>query len=153
MYTNQKTNKTMDKTLGKEIPALQRGTYLNDNCDAIVAMGYMKRLGPEKIQEMKDELSEAAIQINDIDDEKKAIIEKFKEELKPLNEQRKLLLKGLKQKAEFVENETCYKFAFPEEKMVGFYNREGDLVDFRPMTGDEMQPTIFQVARKTGTDS
>ena len=43
-------------------------------------------------------------------------------------------------------------------KTTEFYNKEGDLVEERPATADEMQPTLFAVrgfnqADKTGTNN
>jgi len=61
--------------------------------------------------------------------------------LKPLNVERKLLLLNIKQKAELV-TESCFKFLNEEARMACFYNSEGDLVSFRPMTQDEYQKTI-----------
>jgi hypothetical protein len=39
-----------------------------------------------------------------------------------------------------------------DEKMVAYYNADGDLIEERPATADELQGTIFQIQRKTGTD-
>lgn len=142
----------MQKELGKEfIDPEQRIRFLKDNCDKIEERGYMKRFTPDKIQEMKEALAETSIEINDIDVEKKAVMADFKVRLESLAEQRKELLKGIKNKAEFT-TENCYKFVEMEEKMVGYYNGEGDLIDARPAMGDELQGTIFQIGRKTVTN-
>lgn len=69
-----------------------------------------------------------------------------------MNETRKSLLKGLKNKAEFV-TEPCYKFVDPETREVGYYNQEGDLIESRPAYPDELQSNIFQINRKTGTNN
>ncbi len=143
----------MDKQLGKEIPITGRREFLRDNCDAVVTMGYVRRLSHDELRERKDELSDTDIKINDIEEEKKAATEKFKLELKPLKEQRRELLKALKEKGEYVKEEACYKFIYEDEKMVAFYNGEGDLIDFRPMTGEEAQASLFRANRKTGTDN
>ena len=37
--------------------------------------------------------------------------------------------------------------------MVGFYNREGNLVSSRPAFPNEMQKSIFMEIRKTGTNN
>lgn len=142
----------MDKTLGKEIPITGRRDFLRDNCDAVVAMGYMRRLSHEELLEKKDELSDTDIKINDIEIEKKAATARFKIELDPLKGQRKEILKVLKEKGEYVKEETCYKFIFEDEKMVAFYNGEGDLIDYRPMSGEEAQASLFRANRKTGTN-
>jgi hypothetical protein len=141
----------MEKSLGKEYAISQREAFLKDNCDAVVEKGYMKRLSPEELQENKEQLSEVAIQINDIELEKKEASAEFKKRLDPLTTERTEILQALKQKAIY-KNEQCYKFLDAEDKMVGFYNAEGDLIESRPANAEELQKTIFQPLRKTGTN-
>lgn len=141
----------MEKSLGKDYPEAKRESFLKDNCDSVVEKGYMKRLTTDKVQQSKESLSETAIQINDIEEEKKAALKQYKDELGPLFKQRNELLKSIKEKAVYIK-ENCYKFVDQDEKMVGFYNSEGDLIESRPAIADELQGTIFQIARKTGTN-
>lgn len=142
----------MERTIGKEYPESQRVTFLKDNCDSVEDKGYMKRLTPDEIQERKERLSETAISINDIEIEKKEAMKTFKQELGPLFTSRNALLKDIKEKAVY-KKEPCYKFVDVDEKTVGYYNGEGDLIDSRPAQQDELQGTIFQISRKTGTDN
>lgn len=83
-------------------------------------------------------------------------METFKGQLKPLREECKQLLKNIKAKAEYV-TEMCYRFTDQETKETGYYNKDGKLIESRPATADELQPTIFGVVRnlnpKTGTDN
>lgn len=138
----------MEKELGKDIEAgKKRIAFLMDNCDKVEEKGYMKRFSPEELTEMKDDLSEIAIGINDIEEEKKAVMEEIKFRLKPLSEEKKRLLTGLKNKAELV-SENCYKFVNLETRQVGYYNQEGDLIDFRSANADELQGNIHQMMRK-----
>lgn len=137
----------MDKQLGVEYPAGQsRESFLKDNCDSVENKGYMKPFTTEKLAEMKENLAETSIQINDIELEKKAALAEFKHRTDPLVEVKKELLSGIKMKAEFV-NELCYKFIDTDNKEVGFYNAEGNLIESRPAFADEMQSTIFQMNR------
>ena len=39
------------------------------------------------------------------------------------------------------------------KKMAGYYNKLGELVYSRPIMPQEMQKTIFNINRKTGTES
>jgi hypothetical protein len=98
-------------------------------------------------------LAEVSITINDVELEKKEAMESFKERLKPLNEEKQELLDHIKRGSEFVENEECAKFLYHKEKMVGFYNKLGELVYSRPIMPQEMQKTVFSINRKTGTES
>lgn len=137
----------MDKSIGKEYPAERRIQFLEDNCDKVDKKGYMKRFSAEELQEMKERLSEVSIDINDIEIEKKATVEVFKIQLAPLTTERTDLLKSIKNKATFV-SEDCFKFVDTIEKMVGYYNSEGDLIDCRPANIDELNGTIHQTLRK-----
>lgn len=140
----------MQKELGKEYPSgMQRIDFLKANCDKVEDKGYMKRFTSEELHEMKEEISENSIQINDLEIEKAATLASFKDALKPLRDRKKEILLNLKQKAVFTTEE-CFKIVDQESRMVGYYNSEGELIDSRPAYGDELQATIFQAVR-TGT--
>lgn len=142
----------MDKFLGQEIPEQERWKFLQDNADAVEKIGYTHRFTPEELAQKKERLAEVSITINDVEMEKKQAMEDFKERLKPLTEAKHELLDHIKRGSEFVENEECVKILYHEEKMAGYYNRLGELVYSRPIMPQEMQKTIFNINRKTGTD-
>lgn len=141
----------MEKQLGQEYPEEERIKFLKDNCDYIEEMGYMKPFTSDMMKEKKENLSEVDIDINDLEEKKKSLVQDIKNSLKPMKESRRTLLKDIKQKAEFV-TEQCYKFIDQEERMVGFYNSEGNLIESRPCNAKELQGTIFQIGR-TGTNN
>ena len=124
---------------------------LADNCDAIEEMGYTRRFTPEELNERKEQLADASIEISEIEFEKKQANDGFKLRLKPLEEQKAVLLEELKNKSQFVK-EDCYKFIDHDERMVGFYNSDGELISSRSIMPQEMQKTIF-FQKKTGTDN
>lgn len=143
----------MQRELGKDIKDPQERTrFLSDNCDTIEQKGYMKRFTPEQLLKMKEELSELAININDIEIQKKETVKTFSDTLKPLIEEKNEILKGLKNKSEHV-TERCFKFIDAESREVGFYNEDGELIESRPAYADELQGNIFQTMRKTGTEN
>ena len=126
----------MEKELGKNIPAgKSRVAFLIDNCDVAEDKSYMKRFTQDQLLQMKEELSENEIKINDIEIEKKEVNDQFKERLKPLGKRKSMLLKGLKNKAELV-NEKCYKFVDVQAREVGYYNEEGDLIELKTGTNN-----------------
>ena len=142
----------MEKTIGKEYKnARDREAFLKDNCDKVEEKGYMKPYTPEELQGHKENLANVSIEIAEVEAEKKAQDAYFKGQLKPLIEQRAQMVSNIKSKSEYVK-EICYKFVEQEEKETGFYNADGDLVESRPATADELQPTIFSMVRKTGTN-
>ena len=96
--------------------------------------------------------AETDIEINDIEEEKTAAMKDFKARLEPLTTERKKTLEGLKKKAEFV-TERCFKFIDQEAREVGYYNENGDLIESRPAYSEELQTTLFQIGRKTGTNN
>lgn len=142
----------MNRELGKDIQdPKSRVSFLSDNCDSIEQKQYMKRFTPEQLLKKKEELSDIAISINDIEVQKKETIKEFNDHLKPLIEEKKEILKGLKNKSEHV-TERCFKFIDAETREVGFYNEDGELIESRPAYADELQGNIFQGLRKTGTE-
>ena len=148
----------MDKYLGKDIENLvAREAFLKDNCDKVEEKGYMKPYTPEELQQRKEELANASIEITEIEQEAKEAAAHYKGRLKPLKEAHANIVSNIKAKAEYVK-ELCYKFVDQEARETGYYNREGDLIESRPATADEMQPTLFAVrgfnqADKTGTNN
>jgi hypothetical protein len=124
---------------------------LEDNCDAIEKVGYTRRFTTEELNERKEELADTSISISMIEEEKKASDDDFKLRRKPLDTRKKTLVEELKNKSEFV-SEDCYKFIDHEERMVAFYNSDGEMVSSRPIMPQEMQKTIFGQIR-TGTDN
>lgn len=142
----------MERELGQEYKNLaQREAFLKDNCDACEQKGYMKPYTPEELQGHKEKLANVSIEIAEIEAEKKQVEADFKGRLKPLKESRAIMVSNIKSKAEYV-NEVCYRFTDQETKETGYYNKEGILVECRPATADELQPNIFSMMRKTGTN-
>ena len=142
----------MERELGQEYKNLaQREAFLKDNCDACEQKGYMKPYTSEELQGHKEELANVSIEIAEIEAEKKQVEADFKGRLKLLKESRAIMVCNIKSKAEYV-NEVCYRFTDQETKETGYYNKEGILVECRPVTADELQPNIFSMVRKTGTN-
>lgn len=144
----------MDKELGKEYSnRIQREAYLKDNCDAVEEKGYMKPYSKEELQGHKENHANVSIQIAEVEAKKRESDAFYKGELKPLREKRDQMVSNIKAKAEYV-TEQCYKFVDQQARETGYYNADGDLIESRPATADELQPTIFSSLRvaKTGTD-
>lgn len=140
----------LDKELGKDVPIEMREDFLRDNCDAVESVTYSKTYTSEELAKQRETLTEVSIKIADIEEEKKENAKHFKELLEPLVKERGLCVERLKAKSEVV-TEDCYKFFDEETKMVGFYNKAGNLVNSRPAFPQEMQKTFFANLR-TGTD-
>lgn len=142
----------MDKFLGQEIPEKDRWQFLQDNADAVEEIGYTHRFTPDELAQKKESLAETSIKINDIEIEKKEVMDGYKEQLKPLNEEKQVLLENIKKGSEYRAHEECAKILDHDEKLAGYYNKLGELVYSRPIMPQEMQKTIFNMNRKTGTN-
>lgn len=140
----------LDKELGKDIALEERASFLEDNCDAVEEVTYSRAFEPEELALKREQLTDASIKIADIEEEKKEVMDGFKERMKPLQEQKADAIKALRDKSQTV-TEKCYKFLDEETKMVGFYNKEGNLVSSRPAFQRELQKTIQMDIRKNGT--
>ena len=142
----------MERELGQDIKnPIQREAFLKDNCDACEQKGYMKPYSPEELQGHKEKLANVSIEIAEIEAEMKQVQAEYKGKLKPLKESRSMMVSNIKSKAEYV-NEICYRFTDQETKETGFYNKDGKLIECRPATADELQPTIFSVVRPGTND-
>lgn len=126
--------------------------FLKDNCDTIEEKSYMKPYTPEQLLKMKEELAEASVKIDEIEEKKRLAVSEFKDQISPLEKVRKENIIGIRNKAKYI-NEPCYKFVDIDKREVGFYNEDGDLIESRPAYSEELQGNIFQVARKTGTNN
>ena len=140
----------LDRELGKDISLENRAGFLEDNCDAVEEVTYSRAFEPEELALKREQLTDASIKIADIEEEKKEVMDGFKERMKPLQEQKADAIKALRDKSQTV-TEKCYKFLDEETKMVGFYNKEGNLVSSRPAFQRELQKTIQMDIRKNGT--
>ena len=142
----------LDKELGKDIALEERASFLEDNCDAVEEVTYSRAFEPEELALKREQLTDASIKIADIEEEKKEVMDGFKGRLKPLQEQKADAIKALRDKSQTV-TEKCYKFLDEDTKMVGFYNKEGNLVSSRPAFQRELQKTIQMDIRKNGTSN
>lgn len=53
------------------------------------------------------------------------------------------MIGNIRSKAKIV-TENCYQFTDREARITEFYNNEGDLIEARPATADELQLNMFQ---------
>lgn len=140
----------MQRTLGQDIPnRMERKMFLQDNCDAVEDLGYVKEIPSERLEELKEVLVENNIELRSLREAKKEAVKEFNDQIKPLEEINAQTTKQLKERSEYV-NEQCYKFVDNEERTVGYYNSEGLLVFSRPIRPEEIQTTLNQAARAIG---
>ena len=145
----------MDKLLFQDYSPMERKQLLKDNADKIENLGYQKPLTEDQLVTLKEDLTETAIKIADIQFAKSEAVRSFNEDLKPLQKKQAETVEALKNRTEFKE-EDCYKFVDQEAGEVGYYNDEGVLVYQRAILPNERQKTVFAAMpgrQKTGTDN
>lgn len=142
----------LEQELGKDIPLEDRAEFLKSNCDKVEEVSYSKAFSPQEMAKQRELLTDASIKLSDLENEKKLSMESFKEQMKPYQKQKEEAIQNLKTKAQLV-TENCYKFFDEETKMIGFYNKEGDLVSSRSAFPDELEKTIFADLRNGTTNN
>lgn len=131
----------MEKHLFENLDHHSRIQKLSNGCDKVVDHVYFKRFEKDELVQTKDDLSEALIKIDSLEMELADLKAEYKERLDPLKKEGKELLSLIKSKGEMVTEE-CYVMYDYDEKQAGVYNRMGELVELRPLKGDEYQKTI-----------
>lgn len=134
----------MDKELGMEYTGIDRTNFLKDNCDAVESINYSKEFTPEKMEQVKEHLADVAVQIHDVNEDKKEAMSQYKDQLKCLGKDFDESCEQMKAKAEVV-TEACFRFT--EKGETGYYNNAGKLVYLRKATPKEMERTIQSVIR------
>lgn len=148
----------MDKRIGHDInDVTARKRFLEDNADEVVKKTYMKQYTAPELLGKKEDLASIEIEISELEAEKSELLAEIKGKLKPLYERKGKLVGCIKAKAELVTEE-CFRITDQDAGETGFYNADGDLIEMRQATADEMQGTLFKqptikvVTAKTGTD-
>lgn len=141
----------MEKELFQELPLQERKDMLDANADAVEHLGYTRSLTSEEVDDLKEQLSSVQIKIDDKQEELSTLSKSLKDQIKNLKATRKGVVSHLKNRSEYIE-EDCYKMVDEERREAGYYNKEGILVYTRPARKEELQKTIFQTIRKTGTE-
>lgn len=138
----------MEKVLFADKPEQERRQLLEDNADFIEQMDYMTQLNDEEIELRKSEFAQKSIEEARLEDEKKEIVDEYKEKLGPIKKEKSRLLDEIKHGA-VAEYGKVYKFVEIDTSMVGYYNDRGQLVSSRPANQEERsQLTITHSIRK-----
>lgn len=141
----------MEKELFQDLPLQDRKDMLDANADAVEHLGYTRSLTYEEVDNLKEQLSSVQIKIDDKQEELSTLSKSLKDQIKNLKATRKGVVSQLKNRSEYIE-EDCYKMVDSNRREVGYYNKEGKLVYSRPARKEELQKSIFQEIRSTGTD-
>lgn len=124
-----------------DTPVEQRAQILRDSCDEVVEKSYLSKFSQEETNELRANLVEVQIQMQELTENFDVVKADFKGKMKPLQE-----------RIEYIKGE-CYKFIDQDEGRVGYYTPDGYLLEERPMKPEERQKTIQMAVRLTGTDN
>lgn len=142
----------MKEIMLSDTPIEQRATILRDSCDQIEERSYTRKFDQSEINDLRAELAQVSIMVQELDVELAEIKSEFKNKTKPLGERIGKILEELKSGGEYVKGE-CFKFIDPDEGKVGWYSPDGYLLEERDIRHEERQRTAFQTLRRTGTDN
>lgn len=131
----------------KELKAMSdkdRAAYLNNYADRIVTDVYTKPLSEEEIEAERASISDAALEITNIDEERKKKVAEFKQLKKPHQEALKEAVKNVNRGQKRIEAE-LYMIADHEEGMMYIFDEEGDQINKRKLQPNERQKTIHSI--------
>lgn len=130
-----------------ELSPKDRIAELRDTADKIEQTSYYRALTPEELDVKREELSEAAIILSDIQQEMKRATAEFKERMKPVKESLSCLISEVKTKQVECEG-LVYHLANHELGMMESYDEKGELIGSRRLRPEEKQPNLFVNTQK-----
>lgn len=134
----------MDKVLFQNARTEEeRVQCLQDNCNTIEKVTYNKSYPVEEVEEMRERLVQGAIKLKALKAEKKEVMKGYNDTIKGMESGLDDLTESLVNGSRIVE-EDCYKFVDYDERVIGYYNRAGELVKQRPARKNELQKTIYR---------
>ena len=107
-----------------DTPVEQRAQILRDSCDEVVEKSYLSKFSQEETNELRANLVEVQIQMQELTENFDVVKADFKGKMKPLQERIGKMLDDLRKGGEYIKGE-CYKFIDQDEGRVGYYTPEG----------------------------
>ena len=125
---------------------------IKDNLEAIAygiqEKSYTKNLNEEEIVERKDEYSQIAIRLSEIDTQKKEAMDRFKQLVKEPKTQASMLLESIKFKSE-QRHGVLYLVDDQEDGLMYSFDTLGVCVEVRPLLKEEKQTRLRTVNNGT----
>lgn len=145
----------MELEMFKDLSPAERKDMLDAQADEVTEELYLKPFDNDGAQKARERYCQLNLQLADIKAEEDEAKARFKEMRDPLKREADQILGNLKQGGVYVTGK-LYKLIDKDERAVGFYNEDGDLVSQRKALPKEvMAQSIFGVVRmadkKNGT--
>lgn len=132
-------------------PTMLRRQLIEDNCDDVEVVTYTSDYSEDDMTKMRKELGDIDIDIYEKDEAKKAYVQQYRDEVKPLKARKKELLGEIKRGYQEI-TEKCFKFINREAGVIKIYNSLGVLVKTRPIGAKDQQRSIIEELHRTGTE-
>lgn len=132
-------------------PEENREQLLDDNCIRVQEEEYNMPLTAAEKKQKSKELLDITIKMRRLAAERKQLIHDMRERKNGYEETRDKLIDELQNNGRYVKGKV-YIIADREKKMVGKYDKFGNLLEKRKMQKEDMQLSIQEYMGKTGTD-
>lgn len=143
---------TMEKFIMQNEMPQKRLEYLESTADGVVKEKYYQRLTSEELTSKKAEFTANALNIEDLEEQKKEVVDEFKNQIQPLKDANKILSSEIR--TGFVQKDgKLFMMIDRQTRMVNYYDETGELIESktRPATADELQNTTIHMSLRTGT--
>ena len=144
----------MDLHLFQDLVPAERMEMLDAQADEVVEENYLRPYENAELQKARQEYVNLSLQMTEIKAEEDDIKQQFKERKSPVQKEMDKVLGNIKQGGEYVKGK-LYKIVDREERVTGFYDEDGKLINQRKSLPNELQGTLFSTIRmnaKTGTN-
>ncbi len=145
---------TLEKIIMQNETPQKRLEYLESTADEVVKEKYYQKLTGDELTAKKAEFTANALSIEDLEEQKKEVVEEFKHQIQPLKESNKILSSEIR--TGFVQKEgKLYLIVDRQTRMVYYYDETGEMIETktRPAKSDELQNTTIHMSLRTGTNS
>lgn len=132
----------MAKTVFADVPPAQRVQVMLDNCDGHEKTSYLKDLTDEELDIKRETLTGNCIKVFRLEEEKKKVVQIYKDQIDPLKEDTRLLCGQVDTRKEEV-NGMLFHFADHEESVMNTYDEQGEFISARRLKPEEKQARLF----------
>lgn len=132
-------------------PEESREQLLDDNAIRVQEEEYNMPLTAAEKKQKSKELLDITIKMRRLAAERKQLMHELREKKNSYDEQRDKIIDELQNNGRYVKGKV-YIIADREKKMVGKYDKFGNLLEKRKMQKEDMQLSIQEYMGKTGTD-
>lgn len=129
-----------------EVSDRERLQLLRDNADKVEESKYYIPLTPDLLDAKREELTDNAIKLSEMEDELNEVKSEFKFKMDPLKLSNRRLLIEVKIRQE-LRSGTLFYFANHDDGMMETYDESGLMVASRRLLPDERQKTILSALR------